>query len=206
MSSFWYLGAAGMLTFLRDSSAYASEVCPLALRGFLTAFVNICWVLGQLIAAGVLEGLVDNTTKWAYKIPFAVQWLWPIPLFVLAYMAPDSPWWLVRKGRVAEAEQSVLRLSSNSTLEEARLKVAMMVHTNSYEVALNTESSYWDCFKGTNLRRTEIACMILAAQTLSGEVRLPACQEMPANNHRHWHTAPLTSSSKPVCPMLMLTN
>lgn len=26
-------------------SAYASEVCPLALRGYLLSFVNICWVL-----------------------------------------------------------------------------------------------------------------------------------------------------------------
>ena len=28
-------------------SAYASEIAPLALRGFLTSFVNICWVIGE---------------------------------------------------------------------------------------------------------------------------------------------------------------
>lgn len=28
-------------------SAYSSEVCPLALRGYLTSFVNICWVIGR---------------------------------------------------------------------------------------------------------------------------------------------------------------
>ena len=33
-------------------SAYASEVAPLALRGFLTSFVNICWVIGQCSLAG----------------------------------------------------------------------------------------------------------------------------------------------------------
>ncbi|KAG0652307.1 maltose permease MAL31 [Hyphodiscus hymeniophilus] len=150
-------------------SSYASEVCPLALRGFLTSFVNICWVIGQLIAAGVLEGLVDNTTQWSYRIPFAIQWVWPVPLFLVAWFAPDSPWWLVRKGRLADAEKSLIRLSSNLTPEEIRLKLAMMVHTDNLEKAMNTESSYWDCFRGTNLRRTEIACMVLAAQELSGE-------------------------------------
>lgn len=150
-------------------SAYASEVCPLALRGYLLSFVNLCWVIGQLVAAGVLEGLVNNTTQWAYRIPFAVQWAWPIPLFILALLAPDSPWWLIRKGRVADAERSLQRLSSNMSESEVQLKVAMMVHTNAYEETLQTESSYRDCFRGTNLRRTEIACMILVAQTLAGE-------------------------------------
>jgi SP family general alpha glucoside:H+ symporter-like MFS transporter len=150
-------------------SSYASEVCPLALRGYLTSFVNICWVIGQLIAAGVLQGLVNNTTEWSYRIPFAIQWVWPVPLFIMAFLAPDSPWWLVRKGKLADAENSVKRLSSKLAPEEIRRKVAMMVHTNNLEMALKTESSYWDCFRSTNLRRTEIACMALSAQCLSGE-------------------------------------
>ena len=150
-------------------SAYSSEVCPLPLRGFLTSFVNICWVIGQFIGAGVLEGLVNNTTKWSYKIPFAIQWVWPIPLIIVAFLAPESPWWLIRKGRVADAEKSIKRLSSSLTPDQIRLKIAMMVHTNNYEKALLMESSFLDCFRGTNLRRTEIACMILAGQAFAGE-------------------------------------
>ena len=116
----------------------------------------------------MLTGL-PITLRWAYKIPFAIQWAWPVPLFILAYLAPDSPWWLVRKGRIEDAERSIQRLSSNMSPSQIQLKLAMMVHTDAYEKTLQTESSYWDCFKGTNLRRTEIACMILAAQTWAGE-------------------------------------
>lgn len=53
--------------------------------------------------------------------------------------------------------------------EKIQSMLAMMVHTNNFEKAVQAESSYKDCFKGTNLRRTEIACMILSAQTLCGE-------------------------------------
>lgn len=150
-------------------SAYASEVAPLALRGFLTSFVNICWIIGQLVAGGVLNGLVDNPTEWSFRIPFAIQWVWPIPIFALAYFAPDSPWWCIRKGNLAEAEKSLQRLSSGSTTAEIRGTLAMMVHTDKIETAMKTETSIWDCFKGTNRRRTEIACMVLAAQSLSGQ-------------------------------------
>lgn len=41
--------------------AYAAEVAPLALRGYLTAFVNLCWAIGQLLSAAVLKGLVNRT-------------------------------------------------------------------------------------------------------------------------------------------------
>ena len=124
---------------------------------------------GQLIASGVLEALVDNQTQWSYRIPFALQFMWYPPLFVLAYLAPNSPWWCVKKGRLGQAETSLKRLSSGSSEAELRQYLAMMVHTDRLEKDMKTQTSNWDCFKGTNLRRTEIACMVLTAQALSGE-------------------------------------
>ncbi|KAH8888436.1 general substrate transporter [Thozetella sp. PMI_491] len=148
--------------------AYSSEVCPLPLRGYLTSFVTTCWCLGPLIAAGVLQGLVDNTTEWSYRIPFVIQWAWPVPLLIICVYAPESPWWLVRKGRLQDAEISLGRLSSGISREQIEQKVAMMVHTNNFEKAAQTDSTYRDCFRGTNLRRTEIASVAYAAQALVG--------------------------------------
>ena len=34
---------------------YASEVCPVALRGYLTTYVNFCWGLGQVVGIGVIK-------------------------------------------------------------------------------------------------------------------------------------------------------
>jgi SP family general alpha glucoside:H+ symporter-like MFS transporter len=55
--------------FATMGPAYAVEVCPLVLRGYLTAFVNLCWAIGQLLSAAVLKGLVTNPTQWRY-VPF----------------------------------------------------------------------------------------------------------------------------------------
>ncbi|KAH8665062.1 MFS transporter [Tricladium varicosporioides] len=149
---------------------YASEVCPVALRGYLTTYVNFCWGLGQVIGVGVIRSMLGRTDEWAYRIPYALQWMWPVPLLVGIAMAPESPWWLVRKGRNEDAKKSLLRLTSlnKETNFNADETIAMMVHTTALEEKITEGASYWDCFKGTDLRRTEIICMVWAIQNLSG--------------------------------------
>ena len=91
---------------------YAAEVCPVPLRPILTTYVNLCWVIGQFLASGVLKGVAERPDQWAYRIPYALQWMWPIPLIVGISLAPESPWWLIRKERDAEAKTMLMRLTS----------------------------------------------------------------------------------------------
>jgi SP family general alpha glucoside:H+ symporter-like MFS transporter len=154
--------------FATTAPAYASEVCPTVLRGYLTVYVNLCWALGQLISAGVQSAFANNDTKWAYRIPFAIQWAWPIPLFAILSLAPESPWFYVRTGDPEKAMRMVVRLSSSAQRDDAKKRVEMMVHTNERERSLEEDTSYIQCFKGIDRRRTEIACMVFAAQPLCG--------------------------------------
>lgn len=59
--------------FATTGPSYAAEVTPLAIRGYLTAYINLCWVIGQFLSALILNALVDNKTPWSYRIPFALQ-------------------------------------------------------------------------------------------------------------------------------------
>ncbi len=155
--------------FTTVGAGYSSEVCPLVLRGYLMSYINLSFLIGQFISAGVLDGLVHVQSEWSYRIPFAVQWIWPVPLFCFLLFAPESPWWLVRNGKLEEAERSVRRLSSK-TIHEAKEAVAMMIHTTNYEKEIQSGTTYLDCFKGINLRRTEIACVVFVGQVTCGIV------------------------------------
>lgn len=154
--------------FATLAPAYASEVCPTNLRGYLTTYVNLCWAIGQFISAGVLRGCLPIAGATSWKIPFAVQWIWPIPLMVVCWLAPESPWWLVRNDRIEDAQRSVTRLSHNKTEQQIHAQVAMMLHTAKTEVEVTRGATYADCFKGVNLRRTEIVCVAFCGQILSG--------------------------------------
>ncbi|KAF2471131.1 maltose permease MAL61 [Lindgomyces ingoldianus] len=149
---------------------YASEVCPVALRGYLTTYVNFCWGLGQVVGIGVIKSMLPRDDQWSYRIPYALQWMWPVPLLIGVALAPESPWWLVRKGKIDAAKKSLLRLTSlnRETDFDADETVAMMVHTTALEEKITKGASYFDCFRGTDLRRTEIVCMAWAIQNLSG--------------------------------------
>ena len=155
--------------FQTITTAYASEVCPIQLRAYLTTYVNLCWVLGQFLGSGVLRAMVGSTSANAYRIPFAIQWMWPPLLIVGVYFAPESPWWLVRHRRLEEAKKSLLRLTTkhddNFDVDNA---VALMEHTNEVEKEISAGTSYWDCFTGIDLRRTEISSIVWLVQSVCG--------------------------------------
>ncbi|TPX08522.1 uncharacterized protein E0L32_010009 [Thyridium curvatum] len=152
------------------SVTYASDVAPVILRPYLTTYVNLCWIIGQLISAGVLRGLLSREGEWGYRIPFALQWMWP-PLIILGTLfAPESPWWLVRKGRLEDAKKALLQLTSRNAQSNFDVddQVALMKATDELEKAQSEGMTYWDCFKGVDLRRTEIASVSYLAQCWCG--------------------------------------
>jgi len=155
--------------FASVAPAYASEVLPLPLRVYFTSYTNMCWIIGQLIAALVLAELVSIESSWGFRIPFAIQWIWPAFLIPTLLFAPESPWHLVRCNRLAEAEHSIIRLQTkNVKTLDAKHALDDIIHTNELENNMDVGASYIDCFKGFELRRTIIACMCQASQILSG--------------------------------------
>ncbi len=139
------------------------------LRPYLTTYVNLCWVMGQLLASGILKAFVSGNTEWSYRIPYAIQWIWPLPIALIAFFAPESPWWQVRHGKLDGARAGLLRLTSKNNKDfNVEDTLAMMIHTNELEIQQTSGTSYWDCMKGVDLRRTELTVMTWVIQQTSG--------------------------------------
>lgn len=143
---------------------YISEVTPVVFRGIAAAFVNLSFVIGQLVASGVLAGCQNRDDRWAYDIPFATQLIFPIIILVLLPFCPESPWWLVRRGELQKAERSLKRLTSESV--DTSMLLAHIQLTTSLEEAETDTATFIDCFKNTDLRRTVICIMVYAIQPL----------------------------------------
>lgn len=168
--------------------AFASEVCPVPLRPFLTTYVNLvssfgrlshcleilthgaqCWVMGQFVASGILRGFLNVPGEWAYRGPFAIQWVWPIPIAIGVFLSPESPWWLVRQGRIDDAKRALRGFTGAAeTDEDIDKTVAMIQATNELEKSYKEGTSYLDCFRGVDLRRTEVSAIVWFIQSWCG--------------------------------------
>jgi len=147
---------------------YSSEMLPTVLRPYLAGGINLAYCIGSLILNGITESFDTYTTEWGYRIPFALQWLWPAIVLPCLIFTPESPWWLVRRDRLDEAEKALRRLSSNSPKVDVHRTMAMMQKTILYEKKIESGSTVWQCFKGASRRRTEIVVMIFFCQDFAG--------------------------------------
>lgn len=157
------------------SPTYASEVASVQLRPILTTWNNLCWVIGQFLAAAVAFIFFNNMTEHAFRIPTAIQWVFTAILLVVIGFAPESPYWYLKKNRVADARKAIVKLVRKGSPALAEEKLALMLHTlaqeakqESAEVATGMRK-YLGLFNNSvDARRTEIACMTWLIQALCG--------------------------------------
>jgi MFS transporter, SP family, general alpha glucoside:H+ symporter len=118
----------------------------------------MCWGAGILLSSGVVRAVASLDGDLGWRLPFALQWVWPVPMFIGAYLAPESPWNAVRRGKIDEARRSLMRLRQDTPDKEAEVNatLAYIRHTTALEQAETGNASFLECFQGTNLRRTEI--------------------------------------------------
>jgi MFS transporter, SP family, general alpha glucoside:H+ symporter len=77
-----------------------------------------------------------------------------------------SPWWLQRQGNYEKAENSLRRLARKGV--DVKPALAMIIETDRLEKQLEAGSTYTDCFKKINIRRTEISIGVYTIQVFSG--------------------------------------
>lgn len=82
--------------------------------------------------------------------------------------APESPYWLVRKNRKEDALKSLEKLSSSKHRPDLEGVLTMIEQTDLLEQELEATTTYFDCFKGANLARTEISIMVYLIQVIGG--------------------------------------
>jgi SP family general alpha glucoside:H+ symporter-like MFS transporter len=95
--------------------------------------------------------------------------MFPTPLAILMFIAPESPWWLVRKGRLEDAKKAISRLGRSSIVKNLDESVAMMRRTIELEKT-EKEPNLLELFRGTDRYRTLIVCGVYAAQNLTGNL------------------------------------
>lgn len=153
------------------TTAYAAELMPIPLRPYLTSFVNVCWTTGALLGSATQNATLHLGGEMSWRLPLYLQWIWPGPLILAAIFAPESPWHLVRTNKIADAKEAICRLAYPGyySSDDLDAQVALMQHTLAIEALEHEKQSVLNCFKGSNLRRTEIVSVVYAIQQWCGQ-------------------------------------
>ncbi|KAJ1427437.1 Sugar/inositol transporter [Sesbania bispinosa] len=117
-----FIAGIGIGYALMIAPVYTAEVSPASSRGFLTSFPEV------FINGGILLGYISN--YGFSKLPLSLGWrvmlgIGAVPSVILAVgvlAMPESPRWLVMRGRLGDATK-VLNKTSESP-EEAQLRLA----------------------------------------------------------------------------------
>ncbi|CAL5186482.1 unnamed protein product [Lathyrus oleraceus] len=115
---------------LMISPVYVAELSPDLTRGFLTSLPEV------FISCGILLGYVSNYAL--SSLPIGLNWrimlgLAALPAVFVALgvlSMPESPRWLIMKGRYEEAKQVLIRTSENKGEAEHRFSEILQAASN----------------------------------------------------------------------------
>ncbi|GAA5851648.1 hypothetical protein JCM3766R1_002015 [Sporobolomyces carnicolor] len=150
---------------------YQSEAAPKSIRGALVAGYQWMITIGLLIASIVVNGTKGYSGKSSYQIPIGIQFIWAAILGIGLFILPESPRWLLLKGRDEDARRALARIfkadPDSQEVNEELAEIAANIH---HERSLGT-ATYLDCFKGgpgRNRLRTLTGMGLQALQQLTG--------------------------------------
>ncbi|KAF5572446.1 major facilitator superfamily domain-containing protein, partial [Fusarium pseudocircinatum] len=157
-----------------NTQVYVSEIAPIRIRGFMLSLFQLWIVLGGFLSSCVLEGTSKVDNSWSWKAAAASQYgIGAISLVVFLFLTPESPYWLVSKGRLDKAKQVLLVLRGDESGYDVDTDITIISSTIEHEREMaSSDASYVDCFRGVNLRRTVLACLPMVMQQFCG---FPLC-------------------------------
>jgi sugar porter (SP) family MFS transporter len=150
---------------------YQSECAPKKMRGLIVGLYQLAITIGALLSAIVLNATKDRDNHSAWRTPIAVQFAWAAILSGGMMLLPESPRYLLLKGREREARVSLGRLltrpADSQEVESERLEIVTALQ----EEVKAGSSTYVDCFRNNESKsglRTWTGILLQGWQQLTG--------------------------------------
>ncbi len=142
------------------SPMYIAEISPAAWRGRLVSLNQLALVVGILaaqianwrIAERIPDGISQAAMAASWNVQFGWRWMFtavaiPATIFLVTTpLIPESPRWLVARGRIADAERVLTRIGGRAYCEHE-------LHAVSESLAASNSKSDWRAFRAPNIRK-----------------------------------------------------
>lgn len=138
--------------------SYNAETSPAATRGLLSGSIIMITSLGNLWGAGMSRTYAKELGQKGWMIPTAMQFIPAIGLLALVPFTPESPRWLIFRGRKREAKEVLDKLRPRHDVQNGATSAEADAIESLVEESLAAEKGSWfDLFRGTYLVRTWVS-------------------------------------------------
>lgn len=169
IASRFIVGAAGMLA-VQPAPLLIAELSYPSYRGKMTSLYWCFYYLGAILASWACYGTNGRGDTWAWRIPTLLQAGYPVIQLSFLWFVPESPRWLVSKGRVEEARTHLVKHHAGGDPQSKLVDVEMEEIIIALEMEKESKASKWSDLISTpgNRKRTYIAVTLGVAAQWNG--------------------------------------
>ncbi|KAK6462022.1 general substrate transporter [Scheffersomyces coipomensis] len=124
-----------------SSPSLISEISYPTHRPTATALYNVFWYLGAIIAAWVTFGTRILSSSYCWRVPSYLQGALPFFQVVCFWMVPESPRYLISKGKNEKAREILHKFHTGSSQDERAFRLVEF-EMKEIESALELEKLY----------------------------------------------------------------
>ncbi|RSH91556.1 hypothetical protein EHS25_009855 [Saitozyma podzolica] len=166
------IAGAGIGIISNAAPLYLSEIPPVEIRGACVSSWQLMLAIGQVLGAVVGLACHSRGDTGSWRIPIAINLLWVVLLAGALLVVPESPRWLLYRGKEAKAERALHKILKGSPDSEVLVQEQLAILNKSREEeaqATGNESHWSDLWRNPVERRKLLATVgILVSQQISG--------------------------------------
>jgi len=135
-------------------------------RAILGSLFNSCYFIGSIVAAGITLGTFSMKSNWGWRIPSLLQIFPSLSQIIFIYFLPESPRWLISKGRDNEALAILGEYHAEGDMDSEFVKAEYVQIKQTLELEKETSKVGWmDMFSQSGMRKRLLVASFLGLVT-----------------------------------------
>lgn len=131
-------------------------------RAVFTTIYNTTWYAGSIVAAWLTYGTARINSDWGWRIPTIVMAVPSVLQLIFIWLVPESPRWLMSKGKVEQAHAILAKYHANGDMNDELVVLETQEIRDTLKLEAEFESSSWLEFFRTKGNRHRLVILISA--------------------------------------------